>query len=83
MKISQLFAFSLLLLTFSHSVFAYLDLGTGSFILQMLIAGFMGAMYTLKLYWYKVKVVVARLFGKKIATLDDESAPGDNEVQDK
>ena len=34
---------------------AYLDPGTGSFLLQMLIAGVMGAMFTIKMYWTKVK----------------------------
>ncbi len=34
---------------------AYLDPGTGSFLLQAVIALVMGALLTLKLYWHKVK----------------------------
>jgi len=34
---------------------AYLDPGTGSFLLQAVIALVMGALLTLKLYWQRVK----------------------------
>ena len=34
---------------------AYLDPGTGSFLLQAVIALVMGALLTLKLYWHKMK----------------------------
>lgn len=37
------------------SVQAYLDPGTGSFILQTLIAGFFGAIFVLKSYWASIK----------------------------
>ena len=33
---------------------AYLDPGTGSYILQMLVAGVLGGMYAIKLYWNKI-----------------------------
>jgi len=34
---------------------AYLDPGSGSFIVQMIVAGLMGSLFMLKLYWKKVK----------------------------
>lgn len=37
---------------------AYLDPGTGSFVLQALIAGLLGALLALKLYWKQVKKAV-------------------------
>ena len=37
------------------ALFAYLDPGTGSYFLQMLIAGLMAGLFTLKIYWKKVK----------------------------
>ena len=40
---------------------AYLDPGTGSIILQGLIAGIAVAWFTIKAYWYKL----SSLFGKK------------------
>jgi hypothetical protein len=35
-------------------VLAYLDPGTGSIILQSLVAGFLGALVALKVYWGKI-----------------------------
>ncbi|PKL42798.1 MAG: hypothetical protein CVV41_12260 [Candidatus Riflebacteria bacterium HGW-Riflebacteria-1] len=45
----------LLLVSVVPSVQAYLDPGTGSFILQTLIAGFFGAVFVLKSYWASIK----------------------------
>lgn len=45
-----------------HFVIAYLDPGTGSFLLQILVAGFLGFLLTLRLYRDRVMVVVMRLF---------------------
>jgi len=39
---------------------AYIDPGTGSLLLQGLIAGIAAAAYTLKLYWYKFKSFFTR-----------------------
>lgn len=50
---------------YSQTAAAYLDPGTGSLILQMLIAGIVGAIFTIKLYWYQFKAFVARIFGKQ------------------
>jgi len=36
---------------------AYLDPGTGSFVFQMIIAGFVGALYTIKTYWRNIKKI--------------------------
>jgi len=45
-------------------VLAYLDPGTGSFILQMLIAFAVGASFFIKMYWRKVKNFFSRFFQK-------------------
>ena len=42
----------------------YLDPGSGSYLLQLLIAGALGALFALRLYWGRVKGYFARLFGK-------------------
>lgn len=39
---------------------AYIDPGTGSLLLQGLIAGIAGGAYALKLYWYKFKSFFSR-----------------------
>ena len=44
--------------------YAYLDLGTGSYFLQIIVATLLGAMYTIKHYWYKVKLFCINLFSK-------------------
>ena len=52
---------------------AYLDPGTGSFILQMLVAGFLGLLLTIKTFWYNIKDFFAKIFGKKSESNHDES----------
>ena len=39
---------------------AYLDPGTGSMLLQAAAAAFIGGLFTLKLYWRRVKAYLAR-----------------------
>ena len=59
---------------------AYLDPGAGSLMLQMLIAGIMGLIVTLKIYWYRLKNFVARILGKKQEpenNHDDENTIGE------
>ena len=47
--------------TLSARANAYLDAGTGSYVLQMLIAGTLGGLFTLKTYW---KVLKSRLLNR-------------------
>ncbi len=37
------------------AVLAYLDPGSGSFLIQMLLAGGLGAAFLVKTYWRKIK----------------------------
>lgn len=41
-------------LCFVPSAFAYLDPGSGSYILQAIVAGALGGAYAIKLYWFKI-----------------------------
>jgi hypothetical protein len=61
---------AVILISFSATAAAYLDPGTGSMILQGLIAGIAVAGFTIKTYWYKLR----SLFGKTqpSSLLDDE-----------
>lgn len=43
------------LLLLSRQAYAYIDPGTGSFLLQMLIGAVVGAVFTIKIYWRKLK----------------------------
>lgn len=51
-------------LLFPRQSYAYLDPGTGSFIIQMLIATLFGGLFMLKVYFKKVKDFFKRKFSK-------------------
>ena len=46
---------------------AYFDPGTGSMVLQLLMASVLGFIFTLKTYWGKLKSSIKNLIGKKSA----------------
>jgi hypothetical protein len=41
-------------------VFAYLDPGTGSYLLQLALAGLLGASYAVKHFWARIKALFSR-----------------------
>lgn len=47
------------------TAFAYLDPGTGSIILQSLIAGIIGSMAFARMYWTRLKEIYRRTFGDR------------------
>ena len=51
----KLLAATLFYIMITGEARAYVDPGTGSYILQILIAGLLGAAFALKLYWNKLK----------------------------
>ncbi|WP_221031499.1 hypothetical protein [Actomonas aquatica] len=53
---------------------AYLDPGTGSIILQAVIAGFMGALFVVKLFWAKLKGGFKAVFSRSSSSTDDNAA---------
>lgn len=61
--LSVLFVVSFLFAT-TAPAYAYLDGGTGSVLLQTLFAGVAGITAIMRLYWYKVKLIVAKIMGK-------------------
>ena len=44
---------------------AYLDPGTGSYVLQVAMAGILGAAFAVKTYWLNLKAFVAGMFRRK------------------
>ena len=44
----------------------YLDPGSGSFIIQILVAGFLGMMFSVKLFWHRIK----RFFKRSNSVVD-------------
>lgn len=55
----------------SEPAFAYLDPGTGSMLLQVILGGIAAVGVAIKLFWHKIRVAIG--LGKS-ATAEDESA---------
>ncbi len=56
---------------------SYLDPGSGSYLLQLLIAGALGALFALRLYWTRVKEFFSGLFQRS----NEDEAEGDSQDQ--
>lgn len=61
---ARLYVVVLLLLFFSENAHAYLDPGTGSYLLQLLIAGLLGALFVIKMFFFRIKETLKRLFSR-------------------
>ncbi|MBN2411391.1 hypothetical protein JXQ31_06835 [candidate division KSB1 bacterium] len=61
-RFSPVFIFLLLLNT--QNAYAYLDPGTGSYILQILIASLLGAAFAVKIFWQKITTSLKKIFSK-------------------
>lgn len=65
MLIVQLFLLcACVALFFPQTAHAYIDPGTGSVIVQAIIAGVVGALFTIKLYWRRLVSFCSGLFRK-------------------
>jgi len=71
-----IFAAVLAFILVSGQAYAYLDPGTGSYILQLLIAGVLGGLFAIKIYWAKLKAFFQSRFSKA------KSDPGGDAPQD-
>jgi len=47
---------------FAQDSYAYLDPGTGSYIFQVFIAGILGGLFAVKMFWQKIKDFFRNLF---------------------
>ena len=61
-----------ILLIEPRQAYAYLDPGTGSLLIQMLIGGVVAALYTIKMYWYKIKSSIKNIFSQDDKQLSDQ-----------
>ncbi len=57
--------FSLILLVFSQPAYAYLDPGSGSYLIQIAIASFFGSLYFIKVFWGRIKLFVTNVFSRE------------------
>jgi len=56
---------------FVSSLYAYLDPGTGSYLLQLAVAALLGASFAIKLFWHRITTFFSELFKKH--KKDDQS----------
>jgi len=56
----------------SQPVYAYLDPGTGSYLIQMLIAAVVGVGFAVKLYWSRIKGWLNRGEPEEAEVSDDD-----------
>ncbi len=54
-------------------LFAYLDPGSGSILLQFLIASLAGGLLLIKIYFKKIKKFISHVFDRRSAPNDKES----------
>jgi len=52
---------------------SYLDPGSGSYLLQLFIAGALGALFALRLYWDRVRKFISTIFNRS----EDDEEPTD------
>jgi len=65
MKQLQIIIFALLLVLVTYDyAYAYIDPASGSYILQLLLASLLGALFTLKIFWKKIKLTIVQLFSR-------------------
>ncbi len=71
-------AAALLTVMMAGAAHAYVDPGTGSYLLQILIAGILGAAFAIRLYWTRIKNFLSGLrSGRKKG--EDAQPDSDNE----
>ncbi len=54
-RLASAAAIAIGLFLFPRAGYAYVDPGSGSMFLQLLLASLLGALYTLKMYWRKIR----------------------------
>lgn len=65
----------LVIVMLSRDAYGYLDPGTTNYVVQLLIAGVLGALFAIKVYWLKVRSFFAGLFSKR-AKVEPEGKSG-------
>jgi len=64
MRVLSLFIFYLLF-SLTVNAYAYLDPGTGSYALQMIIAGVVSSLFAVKMCWKKIVDIFSGIFKRK------------------
>lgn len=72
--VAMLAALALFLLCIPPRAHAYLDLGTGSLLLQVLVAFLLGAGVAIRIFWKNIRAFFLRLMGRSPAGEDASSS---------
>lgn len=78
---TALAALALFFLCFPPRAYAYLDLGTGSLLVQILVAFLLGAGVAIKLFWKNIRAFFLRLTGRSPEVEEGSSAVAEEEGQ--
>jgi len=62
----------LLVVGFSRDACGYIDPGTGSYILQILIAGIVGSLFVVKIFWKRISLFLSDLLSSRKAHNDSK-----------
>jgi hypothetical protein len=65
LKFSSILLSAILVIILTVDAYAYIDPGTGSYFLQLLIASLLGAAFAIKVFWKNIKSFLSNLFSKK------------------
>jgi hypothetical protein len=57
--------FLLIYAAFPRNAYAYLDPGTGSFMLQVIVGFLVGAIFAIKMFWANIRGFLSELFSGK------------------
>jgi len=63
----------LFLLVLPTTTYAYLDPGTGSYLLQIMAAVFFGGAYAVTTWWKQIKLFIGRIFFRKDTKTSEKS----------
>jgi hypothetical protein len=69
----MLMVLALYLFLFPASAYAYLDPGSGSYILQMALAALVGGLFAIRLFWGRIKSFFEERFSKQGTDEQDEA----------
>ncbi len=58
---------------FTDNTKAYLDPGSSSYLLQILLAGFFSVLLAIKTFWKRITLLMQQLFGSKDKANDEKS----------
>lgn len=55
---------NILALIYTDTSYAYIDPGTGSYVFQIIIAFFIGALFAVKQYFHRIKLFIMNMFNR-------------------